>query len=316
MSLKKNTIILLILALLIMVVIYTTFIYYDNKKRDSTEQNKGIHKNVQVDTQNNSNKISYGLYNSNGNFITEGSNLKYEKGVLETTISIGHYINDNRNYMLLIMKDFKQTKFKVSKKTYSSYLINIKPNSEKNITVHVPITKLDKEIDFIIVKKPEYLVEDQDLNKASILQEVLPLRFMLNNTQEDINLTYEKPQYTYNQGPIDNVFLSKQKDKLKVLYSNKGDKEVFLSLGAPENQNMEYAAIAMLNWNQVPLINNNVVNYMKISPGKRDVFRLILPNVKKKQNYQIIIFPKPYHVNKNDYESQSSYCSFRTIITP
>lgn len=94
-----------------------------------------------------SNKISYSLYNQNGDLIDNGSPLTPNNGKVHNTVSLSHFIDKKRKYALVVLVDFKQVSFKVNNQEYETYEFSMKPNTETNIDTLVNVTKGSKEID-------------------------------------------------------------------------------------------------------------------------------------------------------------------------
>jgi hypothetical protein len=310
---RKKILILIGFFLIILI----TFLSISNIKHN-LQSNQNLFHNDQPGISRDTNFISFGLYDPNGKIINNGSILSPLDNKLNKILSISHNINEEREYSLIILENFSQSKFAVSGKEYLTYDFIMKPNSKFHFEIQLDVPQDTKEVDCLIIKKPKYLLKDNDVTKASILQEVLPLRFKIasSKNQEPNKLNYEKPLQTFYQGPNDCVFISESIDKLKIMYRLKQNKTAYLSVGNIKNKNVDYALVAFLDWKQVPVLNNKEVIYVSVPKGVRKVFPLSLMNTEKEKNYQVLALPKPYQASPTDNSSQTVYGSMRTIIEP
>ena len=84
-------------------------------------------------------------------------------------------------------------------------------------------------------------------------------------------------------------------------------------LSNKEKTKTDYAVIALLNWNQVN-INDKMVNFIRV-PSKSIIYsNLSFPKIEKDSNYQILVFPKPYNISKEDYDNLYIYGSHRVHL--
>ncbi|WP_221569301.1 hypothetical protein [Alkalihalobacillus sp. TS-13] len=306
---------ILIIISIIFLCTIPAILYFSNvttEKKDSmvfsSQQRPGVSEN--------SNKITYGLYSTDGELIDNGSTLDPINGQINKVISLSHFINETREYSLIILSNFKQVPFKIKGEEYLNYTFKMKPNSTINLNTIVNVGQDTKELDYLLIKKPNYLVKDRDIKKASILQEVIAMRFSITNSIKT-RFDSENPLKEYSNGPNDYIFISKSMDKLGVVYKAKPDQKLYLSVGnVNKDEKKEFALVAFLGWKQVPLIDNKKVNYISVDPGKRKIYSLDLPKSDKAKNYQVISIPSPYNVSQTNYSSQMVYGSIRTIIEP
>lgn len=72
----------------------------------------------------------------------------------------------------------------------------------------------------------------------------------------------------------------------------------------------------MLDWEQISLIDDQLVHYVTVEPNEKKVFEVTLPNTIKKKNYQVLAFPHPFGVSNTNYESRFVESTIRTVIKP
>lgn len=261
----------------------------------------------------NTNTISYGLYEENGTLINNHI-INTKNNQLTKVFSISHYINENRKYLLLVLNDFKQSQFEVSGRSYFSYEFSMQPNTTKAIPINIEITDNTKEVDFVLIKNPDFLLKKDDIKLASLLQEVICLRYSINQPIKKVKeIEYEDPLKIYVKGPNDNVFISNSIEQLKIVYEGISSESMYLHVGNISQEPMDYALISFLDWKQVPLL-DNMVSYVSVKPDTRKVFNLELPSTNEEKNYQILAFPMPFRVSDDNFHSQMIYGTLRTII--
>ncbi|MBL4954897.1 hypothetical protein JK635_22315 [Neobacillus sp. YIM B02564] len=112
------------------------------------------------------------------------------------------------------------------------------------------------------------------------------------------------------------MFISKQKEQLNILPTANSGENIFVSIGNISKEKEAYNMIALSNWKQVPFINNELVGNVSVNPGERKIFKFKLPFVKENSNFQVIAFPTPYKISKDNFDSTLVYGSIRTMIKP
>lgn len=266
-----------------------------------------------------SNTIGFGLTELDGTVIQNGSLLTPSNGQIKKVIGIQHNLNVDRRYGLLVLENYQQVPFKANGAQHTFYEVDMKPNTSEQIEVTVPISADTKELAFLIVKKPEYHMTEHDVEKASILQEVMPLRFGVATGSESPAplLAKQEPAERVRSGPNDYLFLSKTPDKLKILFQAPPQDSVTLSVGNISNLQEEYAVIALRDWEQVPVFPGIDVFTVQVPPHERAIYPLTLPKAEQGgSNYQLISFPKPFQAAPTDYDSQTAHSTMRTLIAP
>lgn len=291
-------------------IIFFLFLQLINIYNISTNNEIGIKENMPWLTGPGTNTISYGLFDENNQLINTHE-LDTLDGKYQFTFSLSNFIEIPREYMLLILVDFKQYKFEVDGKEKKSHTFLARPNETKNILFNIEIPKHSKELAVLIIKNPYKIIKDTDKNKlklASSLQDILCLRYSLNNTNLEFSNTLNPLSISTNTA-IDDVFLSENNRELKVTLNYPNNKPLFLHIGSFNKKETPVAIIAFKNWEQIP-INGNLINFTKAS-NKMKVFQI---NDLDKGVVQILTFPKPFNVKTEDYDSQKVHSSFRVNL--
>ncbi|MGG4018844.1 hypothetical protein ABEV70_26780 [Priestia megaterium] len=294
--------------------IFHKFIRDDNSTTISQVKKKpdsGDREEQQVNT------IEYGLNSLDGKYIDNGSTISPENDEVNVNISINHNLNERREYGLVVLEDFKQVSFELkNKKAFTKYLFNMTPNSSKGINVRIPIKPNTQELTILLIKKPSYKLKEMDLTKASILEEVLSMRYPVNHKSELENLKEIEPDAIVKDGLNEDMFITNDIHKLQSVMVGKEGEKLWFSTGNDTSEPLKYAIIALKDWRQTKVIDNQEVLYTTVSGSERKLFSFTLPNVKNDSNFQLIAFPYPYQVSKDNYVSQQAFGSFRTVIEP
>lgn len=265
------------------------------------------------------NTISYGLKDNQGQHINNGSTITSEDNKINVTLSFVHTINENRKYGLIVLEDYEQKPFKIEDTTneISHYFFDMKPNSSITTKISLRTSPNASELTFLIIKKPEYKLKDNNLNKAAILEDILSMRYLMHPLQkenEKIKLSLINPDAILKDGLYEPVFVTNREENLQTVFFEKEGKQLILSNGNETNDEMTYAIVAFKDWKQVEIFNNRKVVYTKVAPETRQIFNFTLPSVDQESNLQLVAFPFPYKVSEEDYISQQAFSSFRIVI--
>ncbi|MBJ8032416.1 hypothetical protein [Bacillus cereus] len=265
------------------------------------------------------NTISYGLKDNQGQHINNGSTITSEDNKINVTLSFVHTINENRKYGLIVLEDYEQKPFKIEDTTneISHYFFDMKPNSSITTKISLHTSPNANELTFLIIKKPEYKLKDNNLNKAAILEDILSMRYSMHPLQkenEKIKLSLIDPDAILKDGLYEPLFVTNREENLQTVFFEKEGKQLTLSNGNETNDEMTYAIVAFKDWKQVEIFNNRKVIYTKVAPETRQIFNFTLPSVDQESNFQLVAFPFPFKVSEEDYISQQAFSSFRIVI--
>ncbi|MQR86878.1 hypothetical protein GFV16_13240 [Bacillus megaterium] len=310
----KKYFIAIILIMVVMVTFYSIlhkFIRANNSTTISQNSHNGDREEQKANT------IEYGLYSLDGKYIDNGSTIYPKDDEANVNVSINHNLNERREYGLIVLEDFKQVSFKLGNKKESiKYFFTMNPNSSKDIGVRIPIKPNTQELTILLIKKPSYKLKEMDLNRASVLEDVLSLRYLINHKKELDNLEEVKSDVVVKDGLNEEMFITNDIHKLQSVMVGKEGEKLWFSNGNDTSKPLKYAIIALKNWRQTTVTDNQEVIYTTVSGAERKLFSFTLPNVKKDSNFQLIAFPYPYQVRKDNYASQQAFGSFRTVIEP
>lgn len=309
--------IILVLSVLILLGVYFLFnsSFYSELFSNKGSITSGTNDNGKRED---GNTIAYGLKNVNGENIDNGSVLNSENNEVTVYVSLDHNINEDREYGLLVFEDYKQKKFKVenNEQELNKYFFEMRPRSSLDIKVSAPIKSNSSELTFLLVKKPEYKLKENDLNRAAVLEEVLSMRYSINKTVSTSKeeLKEGKSKAIKRDGLNDYLFVTNSTEKLQFIFTETEGEKLTLSAGNDTNTEIRYAILALKDWEQDIIIDNNEVLYTTVPPESRRIFDFKLPNVERESNFQFIALPFPYEVSSDNYMSQQAFSSFRIVI--
>ncbi|MED2186014.1 hypothetical protein [Bacillus wiedmannii] len=309
----------------ILVLLATIYFLFNNSFKQSptaspTPSKNHINEKKQREQQ--ANTVSYGLKDKNGQHIDNGSEIISENNNVNVTLSFMHNVDEDRKYGLIVLEDYQQKNFKIEENTneLSNYSFDMKPNSSIKTKISLDISPNAKELTFLIVKKPEYKLKDNDLNKAAILEEVLSMRYPVNSNHKEEEKTKTdsvqpiQPKTVLKDNLYEPLFVTKNAEKLQAVFSESEGKELTVSNGNESKEEINYAIVAFKDWEQIEILDNKKVAYTTVAPETRQIFNFKLPTVDQESNFQLVALPFPYKVSKDNYPSQQAFGSFRIVI--
>ncbi|AXF89999.1 hypothetical protein NSQ93_10655 [Bacillus sp. FSL W8-0445] len=260
--------------------------------------------------------VSYGLYEMNGKLL-DTSNIGHKDGKkYKKVLSFSHYVSVKRNYSLIILSDFQAIPFKADNKKYSeSYTFEMNENTVRKIKLEFEIPHNHSELSLLIIPEAEFQLETKNLDIISGLQEIFTLRYV-QNTPNSNQKDYLHPLQTTDELTGEEAFLTSHPQGSEILYKVKSNKKAFLQVFNPHNRPLDYAIIAFSGNKQVKF-NKQTVSYISVKKGSTNIYEVNIPQVREKENYQIVLFPSPYKTGKiEEGINNRSYSTLRTLIEP
>lgn len=262
------------------------------------------------------NTISYGLKNIDGKHIDNGDTIESKNNKVNVYLALNHTIDEKREYGLIILENYKQKPFTIENNIQetSKYFFDMDPYSSKKIKISLNISANANELTFLLIKKPNYKLRDNDINKASILEEILSMRYSIKNKNKIEMIQEIQPENILKDGLNEPLFITKDKENLQIVFSEIEEKEFIVSNGNETDEEMKYVILAFKDWEQNEIIGNKYIIYTTVAPHTRQIFKFTLPKVEQESNFQLIALPFPNEVSKDNYVSQQAYGSFRMLI--
>lgn len=264
--------------------------------------------------------VSNGFYDIMTNkIIDSGSLIKSVNGMIQGKVTFQQNIPEKRNYLLVIMIDYKQHDFMVKHKKYSTYPFTLK--GEDKISINVKITNIDAdehEFIYFIMSEPDIKklsIDDGDeWNKLMITGYMYSWRLLISNSVKSIKTIEYDSSYSLIDFKINyGVQLTKSYKQAAAMPSCKSGEVVNLILSNTNNYDTEYALIALLKWKQ-EVINGRSTLYVKIPAKSSIYYKIKIPSVEENTPYQIIAIPKPFSADLNEVAPPA--CTLRTMIEP
>ncbi len=260
-----------------------------------------------------SNVVEYGIRTTKGNIISTGKTIPpklIEDGLI---LELSQDLQETRDYLVLFFIDYQQVFVESSSEIVKQIRVELDPLDTEKIPFKIDLPSGSKELSILIIKKPNYMVEQGDVERAMKAEDVLSLRYCIDlNSEKEYQLSkLEHDVIDGNQ--ITRVFLSNERNELKICTTLASGEETYITLGNKKDTGVEYALIALKDWNQVP-IENELVQYFFVDVNKYIIFKHILPKTKHEANYQLILFPYPFNVTEKDLSTTFTYTTHRIHI--
>lgn len=308
---KKKIKITVFLMTCIAIILSGFIVYNKTKKQDikvnGGAENGGLTYKADGSIELGEGFVSYGFYSTDGKLVEHDDLYSLTNGIFNGT----YKFNQNReesNYMLIVLVDYLQYPFQADEKIDDKYLFTLTGSSGASIDVEIDLRKQDaREITFLIVEEPYHM----NLTNNNILasRSIYTTRVQLTQDKTDIEFddTYHEMQ------PLSHPMfeLSKSHKDVRMTPECISGETIELMMGGSENEDMEYAVAAFSNWEQVPLWNNEMVQFVKIPAGKNIYYEIPLPEVEEDTPYQIIEFEWPF--TKQEFGTFGK-ATLRTII--
>ncbi|MGL5752967.1 MAG: hypothetical protein ACRCXT_20670 [Paraclostridium sp.] len=292
-----------ILTIIVILLIFIIFIFL-----------KTYNLNTNSNRISNDTYVSYGFLNSTGDIISNGSHISIDiaKPQLQHTLDLDQSLDENYSYLLMVLVDFNQVKFKVENEVYSYYEFDVNKKDSIQIDLKIDIPKNAKELDYILIRKPNYMPAKENIEELISLQTVLPIRFKLNDL--DYNLNYETSLESFYDGQIDNIGISDKKNKFDLLYQSNDNSNIYITVGNYSSDDIDYAVVLFNDWEQIKFDDGQLSKVFKLKPDEKQSIQLGLPNVDKDSVFQAIAFPLPYKVSLDNMFSTNAFGSPRLLV--
>ncbi|MCM1257119.1 MAG: hypothetical protein NC124_20190 [Clostridium sp.] len=261
---------------------------------------------------------SYGLYDLEGKLYHNTDNpVSITDGTFSATCSFGQEdYSGIRNYVLIIMVDFKQTEFEVDGKSYRNYRFSLEDESKCEIEFKLYNLPGDAyEMEYLVFDEPdcmEFSFSDVILGNLFYINTAYIERFRFSSSEKPSgSLKYiEGTQVPLEEGQsFDGVSLFKKDIATDVTEAESGTK-ICLSIGNRYEEDADFATVAFCNWEQVDILPGEEVFYAKLPPDTPYYYEIDLPKVKENSSYQVVTFDLPF--GDDVYPSSSTSC--RMII--
>ena len=263
--------------------------------------------------------FSYGLYNFENKLYDNSDNLA---AITDGTFSAVYSFEQEelsgiRDYILIIMVDFKQTEFEVNGKTYRNYRFSLEDESKCEIEFKLSNLPEDAyEMQYLVFFDPDCTnlsFSDEGWDNIMNTNDVCinRLRFSSSKKPSD-NLRYiEGTQMTLEEDQsYDGVSISRYKSNITILAKAESGKKVYLFIGNYHEEDTDFTAVAFCNWEQVNILPEEDNFYVKLPPHTPNYYEFYLPKVQEDSPYQIVTFDQPF----GNEEYPDSSASDRTII--
>jgi hypothetical protein len=263
--------------------------------------------------------VANGFHDLDGKINDIGSLLKPTNNIIQGQVSYKQNINDKRNYLLIIMIDYLQHEFIVDDTVYSSYPFSLEGNDE--IRINVAVENIDAEAheySYFIIPEPDINVlsidNSNEWNKLLMTSSINWWRLLLDDSEKIEKVEYNEAVINLETQNNYGILLSNNHQEAAAMPSCKSMDEVELIMSNTNNYVVDYALIAFLGWEQVPISKTDMTDYISIPSQSTIYMKLKVPNVEENTPYQIFAIPRPF---SNDIRlANPPSTTLRTIISP
>lgn len=267
-------------------------------------------------------RVELSISDQSGAFLYDEEFLEVSDGNVTLTVCLEHIKKEVEEYGLIVLQNFIQMPFYIDG-TNIDHIFEFKaePHSENELQIDVPINEETIELSVIIVRKPNDIIEDYQLETALQLEQVFVKRYILNdqpNYNKESMLAVAEPDEVIKDDLDPDLFISSQSIDLMPFSTISGDDKFYMHVGNSllSEEPIDYIIIGFKDWIQYDFINNNKTLYTpETDSGERKVFELTVPSVEKKENIQFISFPYPYERWDNRFYVKAQG-SFRIVAVP
>jgi len=258
-----------------------------------------------------------GFYDETNRIVNSGDIIYPTNGKIAGYIGFEQNIPQKNNYLLILMIDFEQQDFVVNGKNYKNYSFSLEGYDGVDIPIELKLDNNEaKEFTYLIVSEPEIkeLSFEKEGGWAQLNQTKFTFsgRFLMNDNVYQESLLQLNQSYNTLDKNI-NIYCEVTKDLkgFTVLPMSKSRDDVKLAFGT-EQDNEKCVIIAFLDWNQIPIIENQLSFIVELQEDKITYYDIILPQVETDSAYQVFMFKKPF--DPAFIENPQPESSFRTII--
>lgn len=257
-----------------------------------------------------------------GDVLYDNELLEVSEGSVALSVWLDHQMKEAEEYGLIILQDFIQTPFFIDNINIDNiFVFNAEPYSENILLIDIPISNETSELVVIIVKKPNDIMEDFQIETALNLEQVYVKRYIIKDqpiTNKKSTFPITEPNKIIKDELNPDLFIGSNTDDLTPFSTIKEDTNFYMHVGNNliSQESLDYVIVGFKDWIQYPFINNNKTLYIpENSSGERKVFELLTPSVEKQENIQFIAFPYPYEIwNEQFYVKAQG--SFRIVVNP
>ncbi|MCM3548421.1 Uncharacterised protein [Niallia circulans] len=265
-----------------------------------------------------SNAIGISAYKEEDVPLLDHDYLEVKDGKSGFHLVIHNEVEEERNYGVIVFQDYQQTGFRhQGKEIPIMYEFTAAPQSDNVLPIELDIIDDATEVIALIVKDPQVLTEEMDFDKLFFYEQVFAKRYIIEDSSINKKLAFSEPSFIYDS--VDDqttILFSPNAEEEFITSSMKSNDDAYLFIGSPfVDEGITYAVIALKDWQQINLTEENGVLYTKVNANEKHVYPVKVPEVKEAENLQFISFPYPYEVWDDRYAFKVEQ-TVRAVIVP
>ncbi|RAS76201.1 hypothetical protein [Priestia endophytica] len=262
------------------------------------------------------NALGLAGFKANGEPLYDAQPIKLDENqTANFELALAHMLDTDETYGIILMQDYIQSEFTCGDKVTADICKqSIPPSTEVSIPLSIKINPDTRELIVLIVKEPDSIVKDMDLNQLFYYEQAYAKRYIIDGSVEKDDVVYIDPDSTYKSpGDTNAITFSGDKTERQLVSSMFSGEKGYLHMGTSiGNQEMDYAVVAFNDWKQTK-INDDTIMHINTKPDVTYVYDVSLPLIKKEANLQFFAFPTPYTSDSSDSVFKV-YQSTRTVV--
>ena len=243
--------------------------------------------------------------------VTTTFNMSDETGKLVTSEDVQYMlessneINLNLNisqesfepmdYRVLFFVDYVQSDFVLTDTNETVRYYDLHLDSVDSVTVPLTFTIPDyaTEMEVILIKNPNEVVDEDNFERTIQLEATPYMRYKVSDEPKTIE--YSNEYESFENNVIPSVLISNSLETFTPLVSlSKSNDNPYLILGNDTDYSQDYVVMAFENWEQVPISEDNLIEFVTI-PSQELIYKdLYLDSISSGSVYEVLIFEDPY----------------------
>lgn len=242
--------------------------------------------------------------------ILQQSNFKIQnKDDFISKIGVSNLSDKEQEFILLPIIDYKQQSIQIGKDNLDKYKFSLKPKE----IIFIPFTVKNlkegiHDIIFLLAKDPNNTNLDPNYRKATELSHIISKRMSVTvGKNKEINIPYTNIPDTETNDKLSGSIVTPTKE-LKPWITEEHvshDMKYYINVGNISKNEQDFAVIALLNWNQVSIKDNQKVIMSKIDSNTLVHIEGELKSQDIKSgvsNFTTLYIPSPYKEVKNELD--------------
>lgn len=241
---------------------------------------------------------AYGFYSEEGQFVDSGGDIECDNGHVKGQVEFQQNHEGTTEYGLILMLDFIQREFMVEDTAYQMYRFSLTGEDDIRIDVDIDVMEGADRLTYLIIMEPDlrdFSLKDEDgWNNFMVTKNVYSNSYFISDEsgqiakEDEVISTDELPELEFD-GNVGFELIKSELD-MSVFDSAKGGEEAVLCIGGMGTKAEICTAVAFCNWEQVPVIQGELIQSYSCVPGRNSYEKIIFPDMQEEAVYQAFLF--------------------------